>query len=102
MEINNYNYTNFFKFIKYPLISEKSMFIFDKDSKYTLIVDKLLKKYEIKFILEKLFNFKIIKINTIILPVKFKLINKKKGKIKQYKKVYIQLQNKRKLSTFFI
>jgi len=102
MEINNYNYTSFFNFIKTPLISEKSMSIFMKDSKYTLIVDKILKKYEIKFILEKLFNFKIIKINTIILPIKFKSINKKKGKVKQYKKIYIQLENKRKISTFFI
>lgn len=102
MEINNYNYTNFFTFIKMPLISEKSMLIFDTSSKHTLIVDKSLKKYEIKFILEKLFNFKIIKINTIILPRKFKIVNKKKGEITQQKKVYIQLQNKRKFSDFFI
>ncbi len=102
MEINKYNYTNFLKFIKTPLINEKSMFLFNKESKHTLLVNIKLKKDEIKFILEKVFNCQITKINTIILPKKIKTINNKKGTIIQYKKVYIQLKNKKKLENFYI
>lgn len=101
MEINKNNYKEFFEFVKFPLQSEKSENIFNKYFTYTVIVKRFLVKNQIKIILEKLFDCKITKINTMVLPKKIKIINKKKGFCTQYKKVYFTLFNNKKIENFF-
>lgn len=91
ININNKN-INFLNIIKSKLITEKSLLIFKKNSINTFLVEKTLKKNDIKLILKKYFNYNKIKINSIILPQKFKTINKKKNKITQYKKIFIKLK----------
>jgi large subunit ribosomal protein L23 len=101
MPVNNDNYTNFLKLIKKPLISEKSILNNNKFNEYTLLVDISLTKLDLKIILENIFNIEIIKINTIILPEKLRKVNKKSGKITQYKKVIIRIKNNKKIDNFF-
>lgn len=101
MEINKNNYKEFFEFIKFPLQSEKSEGLFNDYVRYTLIVKRFLIKSQIKIILEKMFDCKIIKINTMILPIKSKTINKKEGFSTQYKKVHFTLPNNQKIKNFF-
>ena len=101
MEINNYNYTNFLKLIKKPLITEKSILNNKKFNEYIFLVDTLLTKVNLKIILENIFNVEIIKINTLLLPEKIRKVNKKIGKITQYKKVIIRIKNNKKIEHFF-
>jgi large subunit ribosomal protein L23 len=65
--------------IKYPLITEKSL-QFYSDRCYTFIVDRSLEKAQIKMILENLFQIQIVRINTCILPTKFRRVRKTMGK----------------------
>ena len=78
------NLSNLLNLVKYPSLTEKSINLYG-NSQYTFIVDRSLTKIEIKFILENIFNVKIIQINTAILPVK----KKKSWKIYR-KSIYIQ------------
>jgi large subunit ribosomal protein L23 len=52
--------------IKYPLSTEKSIRLMEAENKLVFVVDKKAKKAEIKTDIEKLFNVKIISINTFV------------------------------------
>lgn len=54
--------------IKYPLSTEKSVRLMEKENKLIFIVDKKAKKQDIKKALESEFKIKIVKINTLITP----------------------------------
>jgi large subunit ribosomal protein L23 len=85
--------------IKYPLITEKSSDLKEKFNIYTFIIDRKLTKIAIKTIFQKLFNIKIISINTLILLKRTK--NKKKICYSKYKKVYLKLEKEEKIPTIF-
>jgi len=48
-------------------------------------------KLEVKLILEEIFGVKVVQINSLILPVKFRKIGLFKGLKKSYKKFYVTL-----------
>lgn len=50
------------------VITEKALRLVDKENKITLIVNRRANKKEIKDAVEKLFNVKVKKVNTMILP----------------------------------
>jgi large subunit ribosomal protein L23 len=77
--------------IKYPLLTEKTLNLNNKNQ-YTFIVNRTLKKPQIKDLLETYFNISILKINTIHLPQKTKKIGSIRGNKPKYKKVYITLK----------
>jgi large subunit ribosomal protein L23 len=80
--------------IKSPLITEKSVSLVNRAlnrKQYSFIVDKSMTKEEIKYVIEKIFNVKIFKINTMILPRKKKRVGKFIGNKAVYKKAYISL-----------
>lgn len=89
---SNYNLKsrNFLHFIKKHLKTEKTN-RFLKDHRYVFIIDKTINKKQIKLIFEKIYNTTIISINTSILPLKFKKMEKHSRKKSQFKKVYIKL-----------
>lgn len=68
------------RLIKFSLQTNKSYYL-EKMKKYTFIIHNKLKKPEIKYIFEKIFNLKIKKIQTINLSKK-----------NLFKKIYITLQ----------
>lgn len=49
-----------------PYVTEKSLFAIEKENKITFIVKRDATKREIKEAFEKIFNMKIVKINTMI------------------------------------
>lgn len=55
-----------YKIIKYPLTTEKSVRLMEKENKITFIVDKKASKLEIKSAVEDLFKVKVVKVNTLI------------------------------------
>lgn len=85
--------------IKYPLITEKSIEKKQKNNIYTFIVNKKLNKTDIKTIFEKIFNIKILSINSLILLKRIK--NKKRIRYSKYKKVYIKLEKEQEIPNIF-
>lgn len=52
--------------VKYPISTEKAIRLMESDNKLVFVVDMGAKKYEIKDAIEKLFQVKVIKVNTLI------------------------------------
>lgn len=78
--------------IKYPVITEKTYFTMFKNRQYTFDVSLELTKSQIKVLFEKLFNVKIIAINTHNPPRQRVRVGVKTGFKPQYKRVIITLQ----------
>jgi large subunit ribosomal protein L23 len=85
------NLGDLLKLIKYPSLTEKSINLYG-ERQYTFIVDRSLTKTQIKFILENIFNVKIINVNTAILPTKKRRVGKSIGNRSTYKKAYVKLK----------
>ncbi len=51
-----------------PLHTEKALILLERDNTLTFIVDRSATKNEIKYAIEKMFNVKVIKVNTLITP----------------------------------
>jgi large subunit ribosomal protein L23 len=85
------NLGDLLKLIKYPSLTEKSINLYG-ERQYTFIVDRSLTKTQIKFIIENIFNVKILNVNTAILPIKKRRVGKSIGKISVYKKAYVKLK----------
>jgi len=58
----------FYKIVKTPLVTEKSVLQVERLGKITLIVDINANKKQIKDIIEKKFGVKVKKVNTMITP----------------------------------
>nr|YP_010443902.1 ribosomal protein L23 [Chattonella marina]UTE94789.1 ribosomal protein L23 [Chattonella marina] len=76
--------------IKYPIVTEKSAGLFEKNQ-YTFLVDRQTDKYTIKTAIEYLFNVKVIKVNTCLMPKKKKRLGKYFGYLPTYKKAIVKL-----------
>ncbi len=57
-----------YKFIKRPLITEKTFDLIERENKLVFIVERRANKSQIKKTIEKIHNVKVIKINTMITP----------------------------------
>ena len=53
--------------VKFPLITEKSIRLNERENKIIFIVDKKSNKNDIKNAVERIFNVRVVKINTTIL-----------------------------------
>jgi large subunit ribosomal protein L23 len=91
MEKTMNNLGDLLKLIKYPSLTEKSINLYG-ERQYTFIVDRSLTKTQIKFILENIFNVKIINVNTAILPTKKRRVGRSIGNRSTYKKAYVKLK----------
>ena len=91
MENNTFDIGDLLQLIKYPSLTEKSFNLYN-NQQYTFIVDRNLRKDQIKFILEKVFNVSIIKVNTCMIPTKKRRVGKFIGNRSQYKKAYVKLK----------
>lgn len=87
--------------IKYPVITEKSCRLIEKN-KYTFDVDKKLTKSQIKQILENLFKINITSVNTHLPPIKKKRLGLKQGYKARYKRVIITIKSNQKIPIFGI
>jgi large subunit ribosomal protein L23 len=55
-----------FKILLYPLVTEKTVGMIEKENKIVFIVDRKANKQQIKETFEKLFGVKVEKVNTLI------------------------------------
>jgi large subunit ribosomal protein L23 len=90
-EIINSSLGSLLQLIKYPSLTEKSINLYG-DRQYTFIVDRSLTKIQIKYIIENIFNVKVISVNTSILPTKMRRVGRFIGKRTLYKKAYVKLK----------
>ena len=86
-------------FVKYPIITEKSTNLLEKNQ-YTFLVDKQITKPEIKKVLEFLFDVNVTKVSVQKLPLKSKRIGLNFGYKTQYKKAIIRLRKTEKINIF--
>ncbi len=73
-----------------PVITEKST-MDSADGKYTFVVDKKATKTEIRQACEKLFNVKVLKVNTQNVSGKMKRVNRHVGKTPDWKKAIVTI-----------
>lgn len=76
--------------VKYPIITDKATRLLE-NNQYSFVVDRFSNKIKIKAAIENLFDVKILKINTCILPRKKKRVGKYIGWKPQYKKAVVTL-----------
>ncbi len=79
-----------FEIIRNPLVSEKSTFV-SQFNYYVFKVSPKSSKPEIKQAVEKLFNVKVISVNTLNQDGKIKKFRNIKGKRPDFKKAFVKL-----------
>lgn len=55
--------------IKRPLVTENTFDLIEDQNKLVFMVDRKANKYQIKLAVEKLYNVKVIQVNTLITPL---------------------------------
>ncbi len=58
----------FYRIVKYPVITEKSILLLEREGKITLIVDKKATKSDVKRVVERRFDAKVKKVNIMNTP----------------------------------
>ena len=58
--------TNYYSIIKKPLVTENTFDLIEDHNKLVFIVERKANKYQIKEAVEKLYEVKVVKINTLI------------------------------------
>ncbi|MEM0057223.1 MAG: 50S ribosomal protein L23 [Candidatus Geothermarchaeota archaeon] len=61
-------YEEFYRYVRYPLITEKTLMLLEKQNKIVLIVDNTANKTLIKQLIEKHLGLRVKKVNTLITP----------------------------------
>ena len=100
MENNMLNLVDLLNLIKYPSLTEKSINLYG-DRQYTFIVDRVLTKTQIKYIIEKIFKVEISQVNTCVLPTKTRRVGRFVGKRSRYKKAYVKLKEGNNITELF-
>jgi|TARA_B100000989_G_C19363886_1_gene394455 large subunit ribosomal protein L23 len=100
MENNMLNLGDLLNLIKYPSLTEKSINLYG-DRQYTFIVDRVLTKTQIKYIIEKIFKVEISQVNTCVLPTKTRRVGRFVGKRSRYKKAYVKLKEGNNITELF-
>ena len=89
--------SNYRDIIKAPIITEKSANIAADEKTYVFKVDVKANKSQIKDAIEKIFNVKVEKLNTINVHPKKKRVGRYTGMTNKYKKAIVTLANGNKI-----
>jgi large subunit ribosomal protein L23 len=81
-----------YQVVKRPVITEKSNKQKELSNQIAFEVDRKANKIEIKQAIEKLFNVKVLKVNTFRIEGKEKRVRMTKGKTRHWKKAIITLR----------
>jgi len=76
-----------------PLITEKGTMIQETSNQYFFEVRKDANKVEIKSAIEKIFEVKVLKVNTMCMPGKWKRLGRHTGRSTGYKKAVVTLKD---------
>lgn len=92
-----------FDIIKKPVLNtEKARDILNKNNEYVFIVDRSANKVEIKKAVEKLFNVKVVSVNTLNVKATKGRARTTMYTIPSYKKAYVKLAEGEKIAAFEI
>lgn len=83
-----------------PLMTEKSSLLTDDHNRYAFVVNLKSNKNQIKKAVEELFNVKVEKVATSILPGKMKRAGRFVSKSGKTKKAYVTIQKDQKIEFF--
>lgn len=89
--------SNYRDIIKAPIITEKSANIASNEKTYVFKVDVKANKSQIKDAIEKIFNVKVEKVNTVNVHPKKKRVGRYAGMTNKYKKAIVTLVNGNKI-----
>ena len=93
------NSRSFIGLIKYPILTEKTVELLQKNQ-YSFAVDPKSDKPSIKAAVEQLFNVKVVSVNTSLLPLKKRRVGKFIGKKARYKRAIVKLASEDSISLF--
>lgn len=83
--------------VKYPLMTEKSTMILEKSNGYVFVVEKTATKSDIKNAVERIFDVKVLSVNTIVNKGKNKSFRGIPGKRSDFKKAIVRLESGNKI-----
>ncbi len=84
--------------IKKPLVTEKGTRLKEQGNFYVFAVAEEANKIEIKAAVEKLFNVKVISVNTAIMHGKTRRLGRRIGVKSDWKKAYVLLEKGQKIT----
>ena len=85
--------------VKYPLLTEKTIKLIEQNQ-YSFAVDTKATKTSIKTAIEKLFDVKVVSVNTSLQAVKKRRVGKFIGKKSQYKRAIVTLAPENSITLF--
>ena len=89
--------SNYRDIIKAPIITEKSANLAADEKTYVFKVDVKANKSQIKDAIEKIFNVKVERVNTVNVHAKKKRVGRYTGMTNKYKKAIVTLANGNKI-----
>lgn len=89
-----------YQIIKGPIITEKTTPRGEGENRVAFWVDLKANKSEIRKAVEKVFNVKVIDVNTIRVPGKIRRLGRTMGKLPTRKKAYVTLRKGDKIGIF--
>lgn len=81
-----------YQVVKRPVVTEKSNKQKELSNQIAFEVDRRANKIEIKQAIERLFNVKVLKVNTLRVEGKEKRMGRTKGRTRQWKKAIVTLR----------
>ena len=81
-----------FDIIKRPLVTEKNTLRSTSQNEYAFEVDLKSNRREIKLAIEKMFNVKVIRVNTLVARKEARKLGRLPGKRKLWKKAMVKLK----------
>ena len=85
--------------VKYPLLTEKTIKLIEQNQ-YSFAVDAKATKTSVKAAIEKLFDVKVISVNTSLQALKKRRVGKFIGKKAQYKRAIVTLAPENSITLF--
>jgi large subunit ribosomal protein L23 len=83
-----------------PLMTEKASFQTENFNRYGFLVVKDTNKNQIKEAIEKLYDVRVVKVWTSVIPGKLKRFGRFSNKTKASKKAYVQIEEGQKIEFF--
>jgi large subunit ribosomal protein L23 len=93
------NQQNLLGIVKYPILTEKSIRLMDQNQ-YSFAVDSKADKVAVKYAVEKLFDVKVVSVNTSLLPLRKRRVGKFIGKKARYKRAIVKLASEDTITLF--
>jgi large subunit ribosomal protein L23 len=85
--------------VKYPILTEKTIKLIEKNQ-YSFAIDPKADKIAVKYAIEQLFDVKVVSVNTSLLPLKSRRVGKFIGKKARYKRAIVELAPESSITLF--